>query len=170
MNTVIRYILIGFVFVAALTIWDGFFILPEGKQAVVTQFGAPVGDPATKAGLHFKTPFIQEVRFFEKRVMIWDGDPNQIPTSDKTFVYIDDIQVGSPWSFRFQSVRNENCETARQQIIDINHDFLLIGGDLIRDGSIHKWGLENIIADLDSLLFPYHVISGNKDTCKNTPI
>ena len=120
MNTVIRYILIGFVFVAALTIWDGFFILPEGKQAVVTQFGAPVGDPATKAGLHFKTPFIQEVRFFEKRVMIWDGDPNQIPTSDKTFVYID---ATARWrisdALRFlQAVNNERrAQTILDDII-----------------------------------------------------
>jgi len=72
-----------------ITVWDGFFILPEGQQAVVTQFGAPVGQPATEAGLHFKKPFIQAVRYFEKRILIWDGDPNQIPTNDKTFVYID---------------------------------------------------------------------------------
>lgn len=89
MNMFIRYILIALVIVCGVTVWDGFFILPEGRQAVVTQFGAPVGKPKTEAGLHFKTPFIQSVRFFEKRILIWDGDPNQIPTSDKTFVYID---------------------------------------------------------------------------------
>ncbi|MCJ7600611.1 MAG: protease modulator HflC [Desulfobulbaceae bacterium] len=89
MNIFVRYILIALVIAGGVTVWDGFFILPEGKQAVVTQFGAPVGEPATEAGLHFKTPFIQTVRYFEKRILIWDGDPNQIPTSDKTFVYID---------------------------------------------------------------------------------
>ncbi|RUM37789.1 MAG: protease modulator HflC [Desulfobulbus sp.] len=71
------------------TVWDGFYILPEGKQAVITQFGAPVGQPVTKAGLRLKTPFIQHVQFFEKRILIWDGDPNQIPTNDKTFIYMD---------------------------------------------------------------------------------
>lgn len=89
MNIFVRYILIALVIAGGVTVWDGFFILPEGKQAVVTQFGAPVGKPATEAGLHFKTPFIQTVRYFEKRILIWDGDPNQIPTNDKTFVYID---------------------------------------------------------------------------------
>ena len=89
MNIFVRYILIALVIAGGVTVWDGFFILPEGKQAVVTQFGAPVGEPATEAGLHFKTPFIQTVRYFEKRILIWDGDPNQIPTNDKTFVYID---------------------------------------------------------------------------------
>lgn len=89
MNQFVRYILIAVVVAGGVTVWDGFFILPEGQQAVVTQFGAPVGQPATEAGLHFKKPFIQAVRYFEKRILIWDGDPNQIPTSDKTFVYID---------------------------------------------------------------------------------
>lgn len=89
MNVLIRYLLIALVVGAGITVWDGFYILPEGQQAVVTQFGAPVGTPVTEAGLKLKTPFIQDVRFFEKRVMIWDGDPNQIPTNDKTFVYID---------------------------------------------------------------------------------
>lgn len=89
MNIFVRYLLIALVIVSGVTVWDGFFILPEGTQAVVTQFGAPVGKPVTEAGLHFKTPFIQAVRLFEKRILIWDGDPNQIPTNDKTFVYID---------------------------------------------------------------------------------
>ncbi len=75
--------------VLCVLVWDGFYILPEGKQAVITQFGRPVGQPQTKAGLKFKTPFIQNVQFFEKRILIWDGDPNQIPTNDKTFIYMD---------------------------------------------------------------------------------
>jgi membrane protease subunit HflC len=71
------------------TVWDGFYILREGKQAVITQFGAPVGKSETTAGLKFKVPFIQHVRYFEKRILIWDGDPNQIATNDKTFIYMD---------------------------------------------------------------------------------
>lgn len=89
MNQFVRYLLIAVVVAGGVTIWDGFFIVQEGSQAVVTQFGAPVGQPVTEAGLHFKKPFIQAVRLFEKRILIWDGDPNQIPTNDKTFVYID---------------------------------------------------------------------------------
>ncbi|RWX51387.1 protease FtsH subunit HflC [Candidatus Electrothrix marina] len=79
------------VLVAAViaTVWDGFYILQEGKQAVITQFGAPVGKSETTAGLKFKVPFIQHVRYFEKRILIWDGDPNQIATNDKTFIFMD---------------------------------------------------------------------------------
>jgi len=66
-----------------------FYVVEEGQQAVILQFGRPVGGPNTEAGLHFKIPFIQEVRRFEKRLLIWDGDPNQIPTAGREFIWVD---------------------------------------------------------------------------------
>ncbi len=89
MQKLIRFIFLVIIAAAVITIWDGFFILPEGQQAVITQFGAPVGDPLTEAGLKFKTPFIQQVQYFDKRILTWNGDPNQIPTNDKTFIYME---------------------------------------------------------------------------------
>ncbi len=89
MKHIVRIILLGVVFGLITMAWDGFFILREGQQAVITEFGKPVGQPVTDAGLHFKRPVTQKVQYFEKRIMIWDGDPNQIPTNDKTFIYID---------------------------------------------------------------------------------
>ncbi|MBL7198252.1 MAG: protease modulator HflC, partial [Candidatus Omnitrophica bacterium] len=59
------------------------FIVDETQQVVVTQFGKPVGKPITAPGLHFKKPVIQQAHYFEKRLLKWDGDPNQIPTKDK---------------------------------------------------------------------------------------
>jgi membrane protease subunit HflC len=75
--------------VVAAVVWSGFYVLPEGYQAVITQFGKPVGEPITEAGLKFKTPFVQDVAYFDKKILIWDGDPNQIPTNDKTYVFLD---------------------------------------------------------------------------------
>ena len=75
--------------VIALSILSAFYILEEGQQAVIVQFGRPVGETVTKAGLHIKIPFIQEVRRFEKRLLIWDGDPNQIPTKGREFIWVD---------------------------------------------------------------------------------
>jgi len=66
-----------------------FYILEEGQQAVIVQFGRPVGETVTEAGLHIKIPFIQDVRRFEKRLLIWDGDPNQIPTKGREFIWVD---------------------------------------------------------------------------------
>jgi len=65
------------------------FIIAEWEQAVITQFGRPVGAPIVKAGLHAKLPFIQRVRRFEKRILNWDGYPNQIPTKDKKYIMVD---------------------------------------------------------------------------------
>jgi membrane protease subunit HflC len=67
---------------------DGLYVVNEAEQAIVTQFGKPVGD-VSEPGLHFKLPFVQKVSRFEKRILKWDGDPNQIPTKDKRFIWID---------------------------------------------------------------------------------
>ena len=94
MKQVGQFILIGLVLFAITVVYDGFYILEEGTQAVITQLGAPVGRPITEAGLHFKIPLIQQVNLFDKRIEIWDGDPNQIPTNDKTYVF---LEVTARW-------------------------------------------------------------------------
>jgi membrane protease subunit HflC len=66
-----------------------FYTVSEWDQVVITQFGRPVGKPKTEAGIRFKIPFIQVVNRYEKRIMRWDGDPKEIPTRDKRFIYVD---------------------------------------------------------------------------------
>ena len=66
-----------------------FYIVKEGEQIVLTEFGRPIGQPIVDAGLKIKTPFIQDVHSFEKRILEWDGSPNQIPTKDKKFIWLD---------------------------------------------------------------------------------
>ena len=66
-----------------------FYIVEEGEQVVITEFGRPVGEPIVNAGLKIKTPFIQQVHSFEKRILEWDGAQNQIPTKDKRFIWLD---------------------------------------------------------------------------------
>ncbi len=84
------YIGLGLVLLAIVFAVSGaFYTLQEGEQAVIVQFGRPVGEPVTEAGLHVKLPFIQEVRRFERRLLIWDGDPNQIPTKGREFIWVD---------------------------------------------------------------------------------
>ena len=65
------------------------YTLSEWEQVVITQFGRPVGSPVNTAGLHFKVPFIQMVRRLDKRILNWDGYPNQIPTKDKKYIVVD---------------------------------------------------------------------------------
>lgn len=75
--------------IIALFASGALFIVDETKQVVITQFGRPVGQPLSSAGLHIKTPFIQQAHYFEKRILDWDGDPNQIPTKDKKYIWVD---------------------------------------------------------------------------------
>jgi membrane protease subunit HflC len=72
-----------------LLISGAFYTVREWEQVVITQFGRPIGKPKTEAGLRFKVPFIQKLHRYEKRVLRWDGDPKEIPTRDKRFIYVD---------------------------------------------------------------------------------
>ncbi len=92
-----------------------FFIVDETQQVVVTQFGKPVGKPLTTPGLHMKIPFIQNTNFFDKRFLAWDGDPNQIPTKDKRFIWVDTYarwRVADSLLF-FQRLRDERRAQSR---------------------------------------------------------
>jgi membrane protease subunit HflC len=89
MKQPLKAVLVGAAIVIAIVLYSTFYTLEEGMQAVVVQFGRPVGDPVTEAGLHMKVPFVQEVRRFEKRLLVWDGDPNQIPTKGREFIWVD---------------------------------------------------------------------------------
>lgn len=98
---------------------SSFFIVPEDKQVIITEFGKPVGEPIKEAGLHFKKPFLQEPRFVDKRILSWDGFPNQIPTKDKKYIMVDTTarwKVIDPLKF-IQTVRDENGAKARLDTI-----------------------------------------------------
>jgi len=116
-NAFVRIFSIIVVFVLVFVAWDGFYILPEGKQVVITQFGKPVGRPVTEAGFHLKLPFFQLVNSFEKKILIWDGDPNQIPTNDKTYVFLD---ITARWRITdaLLFMQSVNTETRAQTILD----------------------------------------------------
>jgi membrane protease subunit HflC len=73
----------------ALYLFSAAYTVSETEQAIITQFGKPVGDPVSDAGLHFKIPFIQDVNRVEKRILEWDGRPNEMPTKDKTYIVVD---------------------------------------------------------------------------------
>ena len=71
-----------------------------------------------------------------------------------SFIHVSDIHVGSPRSYRFQPAWNENWQTARKQIVDLDPDLLFVGGDMTRDGTTHREELVNTRDDLQSLPFP----------------
>jgi modulator of FtsH protease HflC len=103
------------VLVLFLVASGGIFILDETQQAIVTQFGKPVGGPRVDPGVNFKIPFIQKVQLFDKRFLKWDGDPNQVPTRDKKFIFVDSYarwQITDPLQF-FIRLRDERSGITR---------------------------------------------------------
>jgi membrane protease subunit HflC len=84
----IQIIILAVVVVGVAAV-NSLFVVTETQQVVITQFRKPVGDPITEAGLHFKVPFLQTANYFEKRVMKWDGRPNQITTKEKKYIWVD---------------------------------------------------------------------------------
>ena len=135
MKKIAQFLLVGLVLAAIVIIYDGFFILEEGQQAVITQFGAPVGSKQ-EAGLHFKKPFFHQVQYFEKKILIWDGEPNQIPTNDKTFVFLD---VTARWKITdpLQFLQAVKTETRAQSLLD----------DII-DGTVRDIGNKNDLIEI----------------------
>ncbi len=122
------YLSAGIIVLLLILLSDALYVIDETEQVIITQFGDPVGDPIIAAGLHIKTPFIQKASFFEKRIMQWDGDANQIPTSDKKYILLDTFarwRITDPLKF-FQSVNNErNMHSRLDDIIDgITRDFI----------------------------------------------
>jgi len=110
--------------IAAILVISGinssFYIIDEGKQAIITQFGKPVDDAVTDAGMHYKLPFIQDVRYIDKRILSWDGYPNQIPTKDKKYIKVDTTarwKITDALKF-IQTVQNERGAKARLDNLD----------------------------------------------------
>lgn len=94
---------------------NGTYIVNESQQVIITQFGKPIGKPVTQPGIYFKIPFIQETHLFDKRFLEWDGDPNQIPTEDKKFIFVDTYarwQINDPLQF-YKRVRDERGAQSR---------------------------------------------------------
>ena len=108
-------IAIGAVIAIFLVVNGSFYTLAEGRQALITQFGQIQGTPITTAGLHFKKPFINDVRYFDRRILSWDGDPEQIPTKDKKYIWVD---TTARWKIKdlikfAETVQNETGARAR---------------------------------------------------------
>ena len=91
------------------------FQVGEAEQVIITQFGEPVGDPVTAPGIHFKVPLIQTTNYFDRRFLEWDGSPNQVPTKDKRFIWVDTYarwRITDPLKF-FQRLRDERGAQSR---------------------------------------------------------
>lgn len=106
-------------FVGVITFNSAVYIIPESHQVIITEFGKPIGEAKNEAGLYFKKPFVQRAIYVEKRILSWDGYPNQIPTKDKKYIKVDTTarwQIVDPLKF-IQTVKNEKGAYSRLDTI-----------------------------------------------------
>jgi modulator of FtsH protease HflC len=106
---------------AVLLLALSLYTVSETEQAILTQFGEPVGGPITSAGLHFRVPLVRLVHRFDKRWLEFEGSPNQIPTKDKKYIWVETYarwRIVDPLKF-YQNVGDERGAQSRlDDIID----------------------------------------------------
>ena len=105
--------------VVGLVASQALFIVSEKEQVIITQFGEPIGEAITEPGLNVKIPFLHKANYFEKRFLEWDGDPNQVPTKDKVFIFVDTYarwQIIDPLRY-FETLGDE--DGAQRRLDDI---------------------------------------------------
>lgn len=103
------------ILVGAFAASSAFYTLQETEQAIITEFGKPVGQPVTEAGLHFKMPITQEVNVIEKQILEWDGPPSEMPTRDKLYITVDAFarwRITRPLEY-FRRLRDERSAQSR---------------------------------------------------------
>ncbi len=89
MNSIKQIAILAVLAIGTYVSINSIYTVSEVEQVIITQFGKPVGEPVTSAGLKFKMPFIQEVNPIDKRVLEWDGSPSDMPTKDKLYISVD---------------------------------------------------------------------------------
>ncbi|OQY01581.1 MAG: HflC protein [Desulfobacteraceae bacterium 4572_130] len=104
----IKGLIVGVIALFVFVLFSSAYIVGETEQVVITQFGKVVGVPKIDPGLKFKIPFIQKASYFPKNLQEWDGDPGQVPTKDKTYIWVDTFarwKIVDPIKY-FQTVNN----------------------------------------------------------------
>lgn len=130
---------------AVVLVVDSAYIIDQSEQAIIVQFGEPIGDVVDEPGLHWRVPFIQEVRRFDRRLLAWDGDVSQIPTLGREFIVVDTTarwRISDPLQF-LRSVRDESgARTRLDDIIDSVARDIVSGTDLEEIVRSQDWNVD----------------------------
>jgi len=120
-SNTIKILIVTIAAAVLVLVFSSAYMVDETEQVVITQFGRIVGEPVKEPGLKFKTPFIQTANYFPKNLLEWDGDPGQVPTKDKTYIWVDTFarwKISDPVLY-FQTVKDEFAALKRlDDIID----------------------------------------------------
>ncbi len=161
-----RIVAIVLVLVLLVVLGNSLFVVREDRQAIITQFGAPVGEAIETPGLKFKLPY-QKAQYFDRRFLEWQGDADELPTRDKVFIFVDTYarwRISDPLLF-FQRLRDERGGQSRlDDILDgetrsaiANHDLIEVIRSSNREAAADESsqdagdGLEEIVTGRDKI-------------------
>jgi modulator of FtsH protease HflC len=115
----VKWLVLGVL--VAIVVFASVYTVSETEQAIITQFGKPVGGVVSSPGMHMKVPFVQDVHYFEKRWLEYDAEATQIPTRDKKYIWVDTYarwRISDPLRF-YQAVGDERGAQSRlDDIVD----------------------------------------------------
>jgi membrane protease subunit HflC len=115
----IKYLAAFILFPLIILGYESFYKVGETEQIIITQFGKPIGGVIDAAGLKIKLPFIQKINSIEKRILLWDGSANDMPTKDKLYITVDTFgrwRIKDPLQF-FLRLRDERSAQSRLEDI-----------------------------------------------------
>ena len=170
------FILVIFLLIAFVG-YNTLYTVREDQQVIITQFGKPIGEPTTEAGLYFKTPFLQTAIYFDKKILSWDGEPNEIPTNDKTFIWVDTSarwKIVKPLVFyqrmRSQSralqILSENIDGAVRDLVTKNDlSEIILSSDWKKEYSVNTETTKEVVRNVQVGRDKYSQII--KDNLKN---
>ncbi len=145
MKKIVLPLLVLGLLIALVILGAGLFAIDQAEQGIIVQFGEPVGEVVATPGLHWKRPFIQEVRRFDKRLLAWDGDVSQIPTLGREFIVVDTTarwRIVDPLKF-LRSVRDElGARTRLDDILDSVVRDIVSGADLEEIVRSRDWDVD----------------------------
>ena len=166
-NKITLYIAVVLILLVIIVLSSAFYSIDETQQVVITQFGKPVGDPIKQAGLHFKVPFIQDVNYFEKRLLEWDGNATEISAKDKKFILVDTYARWRIEKFNLSDLSEVQVESVDQTTADdrpfsISTDgtYLYIAGDSNGSGRLERRLLSDLSLDwgIDTSAISYKIV------------
>jgi len=155
MNNNLKIGALAIIAVVVVMFFGSVYVIDETQQVVVTQFGRIVGEAKKDPGIQLKIPFIQKANYFPKNMLEWDGDPGQVPTKDKTYIWVDTYarwRISNPIVY-FQTVKDEFSALKRlDDIID----------PAVRD-LISSYPLVESVRNTDRPMDTFDVVAGNKN-------
>jgi len=120
MKKIITTLVVILIILIAIVIAGPLYVINEGEQAVVVQFGR-ITNVVTNAGLHIKIPFIDEVVRYPKKIIAWNGEPRIVPTAERQFIFVDFVarwRIADPKVF-YESINTVGAAYSKlAEIID----------------------------------------------------